>query len=59
MAPLDEEQSVEAARFILDTLGEIGETWSCIVGGLAVRLRGKMNRVVKVEFVNAALLPYI
>jgi hypothetical protein len=59
MAPLDEEQRVEAARFILDALGEIGETWSCIVGGLAVRLRGKVNRVVKVEIVNTAPLPYI
>lgn len=37
-----------AATNVLNALSDIGETWSCLVGGMAARLHG-VNRVVKVR----------
>ncbi|CAG8671569.1 16461_t:CDS:2 [Acaulospora colombiana] len=35
-----------AADYVLDALAEIGETWSCLVGGMAAKLHG-VDRIVK------------
>jgi hypothetical protein len=37
-----------AARKVMGALEELGET-SCLVGGMAVRLNGKKDRVVRVS----------
>ncbi|KIM29822.1 hypothetical protein M408DRAFT_328630 [Serendipita vermifera MAFF 305830] len=39
------EKILQAAENVLDALDEIGETWCCLVGGLAVKLYGTDHRV--------------
>ena len=38
---------LSAADDVLQALEDIGETWCCLVGGLAVRLWGVQEHVVK------------
>ncbi|KAG8847575.1 hypothetical protein FRC20_002734 [Serendipita sp. 405] len=36
----------DAAEYVLDALADIGEHWSCLIGGMAAKLHG-VDRVVK------------
>jgi hypothetical protein len=40
-----------AAEQVLEALSEIGETWSCLIGGMAARLHG-VSRHVRVRIFN-------
>lgn len=45
MSDLTYQQLHDATSFVLDALSGIGETWCCVVGGMAIRLNGRQRTV--------------